>query len=138
MRGNIYVPAYSSIRSRTDRPGSMATLLRIDNTSSAKPIVLERVDYFDTSGKLVQRYIDAPVALKPFGAVQILIPVEDNRGGPAANFIVTWAGAGPVAEPLVETVVFGQVEGASYSFVSPGRTIKTVGKRQWLGFSLSR
>ena len=138
VHGTVYVPAYSSIRGRTDQPGSLATLLRIDNTSATKPLVLERVEYFDTSGKLVQRYVDNPIALKPFGAIQIFIPAEDSRGGPAANFIVTWGGVAPMAEPLIEAVVFGKVDGAGYSFVSPGRPIRTVGKRPWLGLGLSR
>ncbi len=136
-RGNVYVPAYS-IRTASEKPPGLATLLRIDNTSSNKPLVLERVDYFDTTGTLVQRYIETPIALKPFGAIQIFIPAEDRRGGPASNFIVTWAGNGPIAEPLIETVMFGTVDGASYSFVSPGRAIKTVGKRQWFSLGVSR
>lgn len=138
VRGSVYVPAYSSIRGRTDRPGSLATLLRIDNTSATKPLVLERVEYFDTSGRSIQRYVDTPLALKPFGSIQIFIPSEDARGGPAANFIVTWAGVAPMAEPLIEAVVFGKVDGAGYSFVSPGRPIRNVGKRPWLGLGLSR
>src|SRR6185312_7265842 len=113
---------------------SLSTLLRIDNTSSAKPLVLERVDYFDTSGKLVQRYLDSPIALKPFGALQIFVPADDMRGGPAANFIITWAGSAPMAEPLTEAVMFGSIGSDSYSFVSPGRAVRTVGKKHWFGF----
>jgi hypothetical protein len=138
VRGSVYVPAYSNIRGRTDRPGALATLLRIDNTSATKPLVLERIEYFDTGGKLVQRYVETPVAIKPFGAVQIFIPADDIRGGPASNFIVTWAGIAPMAEPVIEAVGFGKVDGAGYSFVSPGRPIRTVGKRPWLGLGLSR
>ena len=138
VRGNVYVPAYSSIRARNDRSGALATLLRVDNTSSSKPLVLERIEYFDTSGKLVQRYVETPIAIKPFGAIQIFIPAADNRAGPAANFILTWAGVAPMAEPLIEAVVFGKVDDVGYSFVSPGRPIRMVGKRPWLGLGLSR
>ena len=49
----------------------------------------------------VQRYVDNPIALKPFGAIQIFIPAEDSRGGPAANFIVTWGGVA-VTSTLVD------------------------------------
>lgn len=138
VRGSVYVPAYASIRGRNDQAGVLATLLRIDNTSATKPLVLERIEYFDTGGKLIQRYVDTPIALKPFGAIQIFIPADDNRGGPAANFIVTWTAVAPMAEPLVEAVVFGKVDGAGYSFVSPGRPIRMIGKRPWLGLGLSR
>ena len=138
VQGAIYVPAYHNIRGNHSSTNGLATLLRIDNTSSTKPLVLQRIDYFDTTGKLVQRYLDAPIALKPFGAIQFFVPADDARGGPAANFIVTWSGNAPMAEPLTETVMFGSVDGASYSFVSQGRAIRTVGKRHWFGFGLAR
>jgi hypothetical protein len=135
-RGAVYVPAYASIRGQTDQPGSLAALLRIDNTSSTKPLVLERIDHFDTAGNLIQRFLEKPVALRPFGTVQIFLPQGDMRSGPASHFIVTWAGSGPIAEPLIEAVMFGKLDGEGYSFVSPGRAIRTVGKRQW--FSIGR
>jgi uncharacterized protein DUF3124 len=138
VQGAIYVPAYHNIRGSYATGSGLATLLRIDNTSSSKPLVLERIDYFDTAGKLVQRYLTTPVALKPFGAIQIFIPTDDARGGPAANFIITWAGNAPIAEPLTESVMFGKVDGAGYSFVSQGRAIRTVGKKHWFGFGLAK
>src|SRR5262245_36546657 len=61
VRGNVYVPTYSTIRGLTDRPAGLSTLLRIDNTSSSKPLVVERIDYYDTGGKLVQRYLETPI-----------------------------------------------------------------------------
>ena len=139
VRGNIYVPAYATIRGISDRGGTgVANVLRIDNTSATKPLVLERLDYFDTSGKLIQRYLDAPIALKSFGAIQITVPPEDHRGGAAANFIIGWAGAAPMAEPLVQALAFSTGTGSVYSFDSPGRPIHVVGKRQWLSFGLTR
>jgi hypothetical protein len=138
VRGNVYVPTYSTIRGLTDRPAGLSTLLRIDNTSSSKPLVLERIDYYDTGGKLVQRYLEVPIALRPFGAMQIFVSGEDHRAGPAGNFLVTWAGIAPIAEPLIDSVTFGKSGGDSFSFVSQGRPIRNVGKRPWLNFGLSR
>jgi hypothetical protein len=138
-RGTIYVPAYSRVYGGT--PGDrklieLSTTLRIDNTSSTKALVLERVEYFDTAGKLVQSYLSEPMALKPFGTIEIVIPAEDDRGGVAANFIVEWAGNGPIAEPLIEAVMIGAQDNTSYSFVSPGRPIRNVGKSPWFNFRL--
>ena len=138
-RGTIYVPAYSRVYGGT--PGDrklieLSTTLRIDNTSSTKALVLERVEYFDTAGKLVQSYLSEPMALKPFGTIEIVIPAEDDRGGVAANFIVEWAGNGPIAEPLIEAVMIGAQDNTSYSFVSPGRPIRNVGKSPWFNFKL--
>jgi hypothetical protein len=136
-RGTIYVPAYSRVYGATSGAKKLielSTTLRIDNTSSNKPLVIERIEYYETSGKLVQSYLSEPLALRPFSAIEIVIPAEDDRGGMAANFIVTWAGEGPIAEPLVEAVMIGSQDNTSYSFVSPGRPIHHLGRSAWPQF----
>jgi hypothetical protein len=137
VRGSIYVPAYSRLPGRRT-PVDLSTTLRVDNTSASKPLVVNRIDYFDTTGRLVQSFLDEPIALRPFGAIQVSVPAEDPRGGPAANFIVAWSGSGPIAEPLVEAVMLGSEGNASYSFVSRGRPIKAVGRSRWFDFGRPR
>jgi len=136
IRGTIYVPTYSRVYGATagDRKLQFSTTLRIDNTSATKPLVIERIEYYETSGELVQSYLTEPLALRPFGTIEIVIPAEDERGGPAANFIVNWAGSGPIAEPMVEAVMIGSQDNTSFSFVSPGRTVRTVGRSAWPQF----
>jgi hypothetical protein len=134
-KGMVYVPAYSRVNGAgTRKLIELTTTLRIDNTSESKPLVIERIEYYDTSGKLVQSYLKDPVALRPFGSVEIVIPSDDIRGGVAANFIVAWAGSGPIAQPLVEAVMIGTQDNTSYSFVSQGRPIRSVGHSAWPQF----
>ncbi len=134
-RGTVYVPIYSSVRDAANKePVEVTATLRIDNASDSKPIVINRIDYFSTAGKLVQSYLDQPLALRPFGAIQISIAAEDQRGGAASNFIVAWSGAGPIAEPVIEAVMVGTVGNSSYSFVSQGRPIRMVGRSRWFDF----
>ena len=45
-----------------------------------------------------------------------------------------WAGTGPISEPLVEAVMIGSQDNTSYSFVSPGRPIRHVGRSAWPQF----
>jgi hypothetical protein len=132
-KGTIYVPTYSRVYG-AKRLIELSTTLRIDNTSSTKALVIERIEYYETAGKLVQSYLKEPLALRPFGTIEIVIPAEDDRGGVAANFIVEWAGAGPMAEPLVEAVMIGSQGDTSYSFVSPGRPIRHIGRSAWPQF----
>jgi hypothetical protein len=137
IRGTIYVPTYSRVYgagSGAHKLLQLSTTLRIDNTSATKPLVIERIEYYETSGKLVQNYLSEPLALRPLGTIEIVIPAEDDRGGVAANFIVAWAGSGPIAEPLVEAVMVGSQDETSYSFVSPGRAIHHVGRSAWPQF----
>jgi hypothetical protein len=136
-RGTVYVPAYSRVYGASSGAHKLiefSTTLRIDNTSGTKPLVIERIEYYDTAGRLVQSYLTAPVALRPFGSIELVIPAEDVRGGAAANFIIAWAGAGPMAEPLVEAVMIGSQDNTSYSFVSPGRPIRHIGHSVWPQF----
>jgi hypothetical protein len=135
--GTIYVPAYSRVYGASTGANKLiefSTTLRIDNTSSTKPLVIERIEYYDMSGKLVQSYLKEPVALRSFGTIEVVIPAEDVRAGAAANFIVTWSGAGPIAEPLVEAVMIGSQDNTSYSFISAGRPIRHIGHSAWPQF----
>jgi hypothetical protein len=136
-KGTIYVPAYSRVYGATTGTSKLiefSTTLRIDNTSSSKPLVIERIEYYNTAGKLVQSYLKEPVALRPFGTIEVVIPAEDVRGGPASNFLVTWSGAGPIAEPMVEAVMIGSQDNTSYSFISAGRPIRHIGHSAWPQF----
>ena len=67
-KGTIYVPTYSRVygaASGAKKLIELSTTLRIDNTSSTKPLVIERIEYYETSGKLVQSYLKEPLALRP-------------------------------------------------------------------------
>lgn len=126
-KGTVYVPAFSSLRVSAGRTRvDFAVTLSIHNASESDPLVLHRIDYYDTSGTLVQHYITQPIALKPFGTVEVFIPAEDIRGGTGANFIVGWAASGSIAEPVVETVMLGNIGTAGFSFTSVGRAIRVV------------
>jgi hypothetical protein len=130
VKGEVYVPAYSSLRTGTGKAKlDFAITLSIQNASESQPLALERIDYFDTTGKLVEKLLAKPVAVKPLGTVEIYITKDDVRGGSGANFIVGWAAAGAIAEPVIETVMISSIGNFSYSFVSQGRPIRPVGAK---------
>jgi hypothetical protein len=130
VAGGFYVPAYSSVamsqgRLRVD----FSVTLSVHNASETQPLVLRRIAYFDTAGKMVESYLKSPVALKPLATVSIFIPTDDVRGGTGANFVVDWASAGEIAEPVVEALMVGSIANAHYAFISQGRPTRTVGKK---------
>jgi hypothetical protein len=127
--GSFYVPAYSSVSMSQGRlRADFSVTLSIHNASEIKPLVLNRIAYFDTSGKMVESYLKAPVALKPFSTVEVFIPASDTRGGTGANFVVDWAAAGEIAEPVVEALMIGSLANGHYAFISQGRLTRAVGK----------
>jgi hypothetical protein len=129
VSGAFYVPVYSTVSmSQGKLRAEFSVTLTIHNASETRPLVLRRIAYFDTGGKMVESYLKAPVALKPFSTVEVFVPATDVRGGTGANFVVEWAAAGEIAEPVVEALMLGGVGSGHYAFVSQGRPIRIVGK----------
>ena len=129
VSGAFYVPVYSSVSiSQGKVRADFSVTLSIHNASETRPLVLRRIAYFDTNGKMVESYLKAPVALKPFSTVEVFVPTTDVRGGTGANFVVDWAATGEIAEPVVEALMFGGLGSGHYAFISQGRPLKVVGK----------
>lgn len=129
VRGAFYVPAYARLAlAKGGHPVDLAVTLFVHNASDTKPLLVERIAYRDTAGALVQDYLAAPVAVRPFGTIEVFVPTQDVRGGTGAGFVVGWAAAGPIAEPVVETLILGSSGSQGYSFVGQGRPIRIVGE----------
>src|SRR4029078_6872434 len=78
VSGAFYVPAYSSVSmSQGKLRADFSVTLSVHNASEARPLFFRRIAYFDTAGKLVENYLKAPVALKPFSTIEVFVPVSD-------------------------------------------------------------
>jgi hypothetical protein len=129
VSGSFYVPVYSSVSmSQGKLRADFSVTLSVHNASETRALVLKRIAYFDTAGKMVESYLKSPVALKPFSTVEVFIPTSDVRGGTGANFVVDWAAVGEIAEPAVEALMVGGIGAGHYAFISQGRPIKLVGQ----------
>jgi hypothetical protein len=119
----VYVPVYSHIYADGGKPQLLETTLSIRNLDPEVSISLKAVDYFDTGGQLVKRYLGQALSLAPLETTEILVEKSDTRGGSGANFIIVWDSNEPVYEPLIEAVMVS-VDGAkSFSFTSSGRAL---------------
>jgi hypothetical protein len=76
--------------------------------------------YFGTAGKLVESYLKAPIALKSYATIELLIPTSDVRSGTGANFVADGAAAGEIAEPAVEALMAGGIGARHNAFISQG------------------
>jgi hypothetical protein len=129
VSGGFYVPVYSSVSmSQGKLRADFSVTLSIHNASETRPLVLRRIAYFDTSGKMVESYLKAPVALKPFATIEVFVPTSDVRGGTGANFVVDWAASGEIAEPVIEALMVGGVGSGHYAFTTQGRPVKVIGR----------
>ncbi|MCB9646080.1 MAG: DUF3124 domain-containing protein [Deltaproteobacteria bacterium] len=134
LEKTVYVPVYSSIYrfharmySHTDE---LVAVTSIRNVEPADSIFLLEARYFDSNGKVVRDYVDKVYELGPMATAEFIVPGSDKSGGPGANFIVRWGTTSELtADPIIETIMLGQVGSAGVSLISRGRTTK-VSRRQ--------
>jgi hypothetical protein len=120
----VYVPIYSHIYSGVKaRPFDLAATLSIRNTNLKSPITITTVGYYDSEGKLVKDYLEAPISLGALATTRYVIAENDKAGGSGANFIVIWQSDKPVNPPVIEGVMIGTHSGQGISFVSRGQVI---------------
>ncbi len=117
----VYVPVYAIIfHGDRDNIFNLTATVSIRNTDIKRPLVLESVDYYDTGGKLIKKYLPQPRKLKPLESIHYIVKESDVDGGPGANFIVKWHSDKPVSTPLIESIMIGTRNQQGISFVSRG------------------
>ncbi len=122
----IYVPAYSHIYSgNRETPFLLTVTLSIRNIDPKHQIKITIVDYYETQGKLLKKYIDKPAILNPLESLRYVIPERDKAGGSGANFIVEWKSDKFINPPIVESIMIGTQSQQGISFTSRGQTIIT-------------
>ncbi len=120
----MYVPAYSHIYSgNKERPFLLTVTLSIRNIDPTHLIKITLVDYYETQGNLLKKYIDKPATLSPLESLRYVIPEKDKSGGSGANFIVEWQSDKPVNRPIIESIMIGTKSSQGISFTSRGREI---------------
>lgn len=121
----VYVPVYSSVYiGEGDQTFDLTVILTVRNTDRAQPITVVRADYFDTAGKLLHAYVEAPTQLAPLASADIVVRESDTRAGVGGSFIVDWRAAGDAAEPMVQAVMIGSGHQQGISFLTEGRVLE--------------
>lgn len=116
----VYVPVYSDIYQRTRNERTLLTsTLSIHNTSETDTLYLSRIDYYNTEGKLVRKYIESTIFLTTFETLEYVVDEEDKTGGSGANFIIEWYGNEKL-NPIFQAVMIGGLGNKSFSFTTEG------------------
>ncbi|MFH1984170.1 MAG: DUF3124 domain-containing protein [Pseudomonadota bacterium] len=120
----VYVPAYSHIYvGSKEQPFLLTVTLSIRNVDLRRSLLVSAVDYYETQGTLIKKYLDKPITLGPLESVRYVVPQRDKAGGSGANFIVEWTSKTAVNPPLIETVMIGAESQQGISFTSRGQVI---------------
>lgn len=121
----VYVAVYTHIYSGLKgRPFELGATLSIRNTDPKHPIALVSVKFYDTDGKLLKDYLDAPKRLGALVSTRYVIKEGESGGGSGANFLVTWKSETMVNPPIIEAIMIGTRSGQGISFVSKGQVVK--------------
>lgn len=125
----LYVPVYSHIYEDGGTELLLEATLSIRNTDPKHAIIIESVDYYDSTGKLVRIALEAPSRLEPLASTEFLVDRKDRTGGAGANFLVSWAADENVSEPLIEAIMVGASGNRGMAFARPGRVVAERGGR---------
>lgn len=124
FRDTVYVPIYSDIYSETkDYRTNLTATLSIRNTSLFDSIYVEAIDYYDTNGTLVHRYLTRTILLKAMQSIEYVIAEDDVKGGTGANFIVNWGASKSDVKPIFQGVMISTSGQQGLSFVTEGVSI---------------
>ncbi|MBE9010709.1 DUF3124 domain-containing protein [Pseudanabaenaceae cyanobacterium LEGE 13415] len=122
----VYVPIYSHIYMvEPGRRMDLTATLSVRNTDLSQPIIVTAVNYYDTNGKLVRKYLEKPIELNALAAADFVVAEADRSGGSGASFIVEWVAQRNVSNPAIEAVMINTGGNQGISFVSQGRVIKS-------------
>ena len=121
----IYIPAYSHIyHGNKETPLLLSVTLSIRNIDPSHSLTITAVNYHETEGALVKKYIDKALVLGPLGSERFVVPQKDNSGGSGANFIVKWHSENPINPPIIESVMIGTHSQLGISFTSRAHAIQ--------------
>lgn len=102
---------------------NFAGALSIHNTSASNPLIIEKIDYRDGAGRIVESYVTVPLGLRPFASLQVVVARDDVRGGAGASFTIDWAAASSEEEPVIEALMTATSGTRGFSFLSQGRRV---------------
>lgn len=127
LQQTVYVPLYSHIYGDErfkDKPFLLTATLSIRNTDPEHPLTLHHVNYYDSNGNLLEKYLEHPTIIGPLGSTRYIVKESESKGGSGAKFLVMWNAETAVTEPIIESIMIGTKMQQGISFISRGRVIK--------------
>lgn len=122
IQQDVYVSAYSDIYYETeDKRTYLTVILSLRNISFTDSIYFDKIDYYDSNGKLIRKYLNNILVLRPMESMEYIVRADDKEGGAGANFVVGYqAKANLKNPPFIEAVMMGNIDNYRFSFSSPG------------------
>jgi hypothetical protein len=121
VQQTVYVPIYSHIYIKDGKNvKNLTATLSVRSTNFSDSIFITSVDYYGSHGKLIKKYLDSTLLLKPINSVEFIVEEEESEGGAGANFIVEWRAKKVINPPLIQAVMLGTYYNIGISFAVDG------------------
>ncbi len=121
----VYVPVYSDIYNFDEHAKYLLTItLSLRNTSTSDSLYISKVDYYDSKGDQLRRYLKNMIVLRPLETVDFVVENHENQGGTGANFLVDWGTTQLTTKPVIQAVMITTMSQQGISFITEGVTIK--------------
>ena len=117
----IYVPIYSHIYILNGtRPINLAATLSIRSTDFSDSIFILKVDYFNSKGQLIKKYLNKTLLLKPMHSAEFVVEEFNTEGGAGAYFIINCSGTKSENNLLVQAIMVSQTRSLGITFKTEG------------------
>ena len=121
----VYVPVYSDIYHFSgERRQNLTATLSVRNTSLRDTMYVQKVDYFDSQGKILREYLEKDVVLLPMQSIEFVVEHRETEGGAGASFLVDWGSNSHELRPVIQAVMISTVNQQGISFVTQGVTVE--------------
>jgi hypothetical protein len=120
----VYIPSPTSFVAGTHSFFVRATVY-IHNTDPTQAIIITGIDFYNSGGKLVEKYLTQPLQLNALAATRVNVkqPLE-GEDGMAAHFVIKWQAEHKVVEPLISGWFTGVSGTRGFSFTTSPRIIQ--------------
>ena len=120
----LYLPCSTSYMAGDYSFDVKATLF-IHNTDPDHSINIVKIDFYNTSGKLAEKYLEQPLILNPAAGtyIRVINPLTGQEGA-VAHFIVQWQAETKVNEPIIRGLMLGSTGTRGYTFETRPRIVQ--------------
>jgi len=121
----VFVPIYSSIfYDNAKQTIELAATLSVHNVNPDNKITILRVDYYDTEGRLIKKYLQKPLVLNGLQTTNFVVEKSNTAGGTGANFLVEWQSMQDVTSPIIEAVMINASSNLGIAFTTSGKVVR--------------
>jgi hypothetical protein len=120
----LYIPSPTRFMAGAYSFSIRATIF-IHNTDPSNAINITGIEFYNSGGKLVEKYVTQPMKLSALAATRVNVkqPLE-GEDGMAAHFVIQWQSEHKVVEPLIHGWFTGVSGTRGFSFTSNPRIIQ--------------